>query len=1131
MKRFAVLILLVTAQFSFGQNPGDTTIVQGFNFNSMVRDTQITFPSISGNDVERIWMKYTMRCKDGLVSPAIQGQTNKGCGEWDYSCNTYITDSTRIDSVDAQINQYIVYPYASNDDNYSTSPTYKMYEAEHYDVQITATANEMDASITTAGTETSLALYHTVQGGRTFVMLTAAQLTTAGLSSGDIDALSLFNNGITNELNHLVVRIKEVAFSDLSGVPYADLVNGSEVYHGDWTLTSGQNKIPFYQPFNWSGGNLLIEVVSSSNNGSTPIALAATDIGTAQTLTNNENQYARFFPGNHIVANNYLGVSGSTNRTIEAWIKTESTEVDVVSWGESLPGKRFTIKVNNDGRPKLEVHDGSVTGNQVVNDGEWHHIAITMDGISLTGTKIYVDGTLIGNIDMNNIIVNTSAYNKVEISRGDWNNFFNGGMDDIRIWDTDLSAATIQNHMHSRVDVNHPNFTNLQLNYTFDLASNIIEDLSPHNIDGEMKDGTVYGKRSTSEHIFDFTASSIIPDITLHQADYTLDIVNTTKNDSVMKESFIIEENVLDPSNGSYSSDIVTSYSDYYPKSNTAYDASGALVNESLSADVIQLTNTVVDYSLRTPSELEIMSLVTPYGVKLDLGMEGVAWYFDVTDFYPILQGNRGLKMTRGGEWQEDIDIQFLFVHGTPTREVLDMRQIWKVDKRTYTDINANKYFAPRTLDISLNTQSAKIRSAITGHGQEGEFIARNHYININNGQKNFQWKVWKKCSDNPIYPQGGTWIYDRAGWCPGMPTQVEEWDVTDYINNNQIEVDYGINTANGESSYIVNNQIITYGSTNFSTDARIVVVQAPNDQISFGRTNPICGEPLITVQNSGSNEITSLTIEYSINGGTAETFEWTGSLNFLEEANIFLPANAGFWDATIQNADNNFKASITSVNGAADDYVHNNTYKSTFKVTDIVQPEFVIELKTNKAANENKYRIEDLDGDIIMERTSLSNSTLYYDTLSLSVGCYRFIIEDTGENGIDFWANNDGKGTMQFKTLTGSQIKRFEGDFGASYIYEFSVTQHASLENQSMYSPSFSISPIPSNDVINVEVKGNQKGTYTIFNTQGQSIKIGTIQELREEVSISIRNWDPSVYFIHFNTTEKTTVQKFIRN
>ena len=42
-------------------------------------------------------MSYSMRCKDGQVNQS--GGNNVACGEWDYSCHTYIHDSTRIDSI------------------------------------------------------------------------------------------------------------------------------------------------------------------------------------------------------------------------------------------------------------------------------------------------------------------------------------------------------------------------------------------------------------------------------------------------------------------------------------------------------------------------------------------------------------------------------------------------------------------------------------------------------------------------------------------------------------------------------------------------------------------------------------------------------------------------------------------------------------------------------------------------------------------------------------------------------------------------------------------------------------------------------------------------------------------------
>src|SRR5690554_8220619 len=88
--------------------------------------------------------------------------------------------------------------------------------------------------------------------------------------------------------------MKEVPFLSLDSIPYADLTGGDTVYHGDWNLVDGENKIPFFQPYQWAGGNLLIEITSSTSNGSAPIALTATDISAKQSLHSNANQFAQF---------------------------------------------------------------------------------------------------------------------------------------------------------------------------------------------------------------------------------------------------------------------------------------------------------------------------------------------------------------------------------------------------------------------------------------------------------------------------------------------------------------------------------------------------------------------------------------------------------------------------------------------------------------------------------------------------------------------------------------------------------------------------------------------------------------------------------------------------------------------
>ena len=231
--------------------------------------------------------------------------------------------------------------------------------------------------------------------------------------------------------------------------------------------------------------------------------------------------------------------------------------------------------------------------------------------------------------------------------------------------------------------------------------------------------------------------------------------------------------------------------------------------------------------------KFEIMSLVTPYGIGLDLGSEGKTFTFDVTDFTPILRGLKRMSIERGGQNQEELDIKFLYIKGTPARDVIDINQIWPVRSNGYASIMADNVYEPRMVPTNASATDFEIRTVITGHGQEGEFIPRNHFINAAGGPNELFWEVWKECAENPIIDQGGTWIYDRAGWCPGMASDMQRTAISPLVTpGTPIEIDYGVTTASGTSNYIVNNQLGSYGAPNFLLDASVIDVIRPSQKI-----------------------------------------------------------------------------------------------------------------------------------------------------------------------------------------------------------------------------------------------------------------------------------------------------------
>ncbi len=248
-----------------------------------------------------------------------------------------------------------------------------------------------------------------------------------------------------------------------------------------------------------------------------------------------------------------------------------------------------------------------------------------------------------------------------------------------------------------------------------------------------------------------------------------------------------------------------------------------------------------------------------------------------------------------------------------------------------------DRAFEPRDVYLHPDGEFFKIRTVITGHGQQGEFTPRNHFLKIDDSEVN-NWRVWTECSTNPIYPQGGTWIYDRAGWCPGQASDMMITDISDLVTAGQTtNIDYGLQIASGTSNYIVNNQLVTYGENNFELDAAIVEVLKPNSEDAKNdRFNPACTYPEIVIQNTGSTTIYTVEIDYYEEGGEGQTFKWTGELEFLDTAVVVLPVNdISFW----LPESNVFVANITEVNGDPDEYSYNNIYRTHFDGVDVFPP------------------------------------------------------------------------------------------------------------------------------------------------------------------------------------------------
>lgn len=518
----------------------------------------------------------------------------------------------------------------------------------------------------------------------------------------------------------------------------------------------------------------------------------------------------------------------------------------------------------------------------------------------------------------------------------------------------------------------------------------------------------------------------------------------------------------------------------------------------------------------------ELGRFITPYGYGLDLG-QGWTWTYDVTDFAEKLRDSIYLE---AGNFQELLDLEFWFIEGRPARDIISIENVWQ------GNIKLNEFenkVEEKTFSINANDKMIKLRTCLTGHGMQGsnnawaEFSHNLHSIKVN-GRTEWEWQIIQECADNPLYPQGGTWIYDRAGWCPGMEGKINEFDLTPYIKNNSISLKYEIKGKEA-GNYITESQLVRYGSPNFNKDVSIESIIVPSEDNLYSRENPSVGNPKIIIKNNGKEELISAKISYNFDDGSIYTYYWTGNLEFLESQEVYLPIPN--WEE-VNGGQGYFNVEVSEPNGLEDEYIYNNKSRSHFYMPEILETnEIKLGYKTNHAPGETKWRIEKSNGDTVFESSNFLNANTYYEEiLNLNNGGYRLIIEDGGDNGLKFWANMPPNGTGTAGSTAFYIMKNgffnlknlLQSDFGKSIEWYFGINNFIGLDNIEKETGNLlKVYPSIAKDYFNISIDNYSNGDISIYNSLGILILKKQIQGNNSDIRISTENFSDGIYFINY--------------
>jgi hypothetical protein len=1132
---------------------GDTTVVQTYTFeeqNNPLTDYDspgrrwFQFPaSDNGVQYQKILMLHTLKCfEDGTA-----GGLGFPCGEWDYLSYNYLYKHTGIwDSLAA------THPRWRFNNADFTSVTYgnipiadTLINAQSYFVINSVIAEQ----ITPTGTSDSFTEgpFGSAPVQRAQYLYTVGDLTSAGLAAGIIRRLTITPEaGSTGDYSSFSIRMRHTTLSTLG-----------EMQTGTWTDLRIANvsvngtavTFDFETGFNWNGtSSLLVECAYDAHEG--PAALTASQETNAnRAVTSAGNDHFILFDGaDEVVVPPAAFENLSDEVTIMFWVNGTSEfqpENGTCFEGVTAANQRVLNTHLPWSNSRVYWDAGEEGGYDRIDklanpanfEGQWNHWAFTKNAV--TGVmRIYLNGTL-WHSGTNRFRAMEDIVKFTIGGAAGWSNFYRGGMNEFSIWDKELDAATIAAMRFNSIPQDHPEIAHLLVYYTFDETEGQVIDHSGNEFHGTILGNPQRLPVAGGDYFLNPQISTRVPVLQLHQGEYAGEIVTQTFEQVIAHPPVSIAEYAVSGNS------VILADVQYGWPSSWAYtiNADGVAIDSTWIEGTTALVNETLSYFL-PPFEIteryELGRYITPYGIQLDMG-EGWTWIFDVTDFAPLLRDSVELEC---GNWQELLDLKFLFIEGTPAREVRRIENGWVGN---YGLNNFNDAVQPLTITPQAGEVGVKLRTTLTGHGfgnnanNCGEFCYNTHTLTVNNTPQ-WSWEIMQECDQNPLYPQGGTWIYARAGWCPGAPGRTEEFELTPFLgNNNSVTVEYGIQT-DPFGNYVTESQVVFYGPLNHAIDASVEQILAPSDFLLHSRWNPMCDNPRFVLINKGSQPLTQATIQYRVTGGEVETFTWTGNLGFMESEEVELTySQPAIW----MGDDETPQRFYLDVIVAGDENPSNNHAESRFLrpalYTYMTDPDeeddnrMIVILKTNLANNETSWAIRDINGNTVHSRNNFPEAnTIYRDTIALNAGCYTFHLFDTGGDGLDFFANNDGSGYCRLDRVAGADFISFERDFGQDILHSFQWdTQLVSVEEQEMQVAELLVFPNPANESFYVRASGYDRNlSIRVTHVNGQLMfeDQRRVNNPGERISIPCQHWAPGIYQVTVTDGTRRATQRLVR-
>ena len=285
-----------------------------------------------------------------------------------------------------------------------------------------------------------------------------------------------------------------------------------------------------------------------------------------------------------------------------------------------------------------------------------------------------------------------------------------------------------------------------------------------------------------------------------------------------------------------------------------------------------------------------------------------------------------------------------------------------------------------------------------------------------------------------------------------------------------------------------------------------------------------ICGDsisPKATIKNQGSNNLTSLTINYELDGGGFNTVNWTGNIPPLGIDSVAIPT------IYIAGGLHTFTSNCSNPNGVNDENPLNDTTTVNFSSND--NPTLAaLNLTTDDWGVELSWVVSNQIGDTVIQGggySNISGGEIINENLCLSDSCFTFTLYDSAGDG---YCCGFGSGGLLLLNPTGDTLAIDTTFNGSSISFPFCLTTAINASTQT--ENTFNIYPNPTKGIFTISSNINSPYNITIYDVLGKVI-YQKENETNDSTQIDIGNVKKGIYFVSIVSENERVVKRLVIN